>query len=98
MGKIFTVRDMKRCVEEKRMWAERKAEAEAEAEATAVAEAEEEQKILEKYPEIGILNRHNPVMLLPENAGWTRVYYVYPKHGDYLENTDLKKLVEALRR
>ena len=59
----------------------------------------EEEKILEAYPEIGILNQHNPIMLLPENAGWKRVYYVHSRDGyrDYFENTDLLALVETIR-
>lgn len=93
MTKIFTVRDMKRSVEEKKMREEAKAEREAEATASAKAE---EKKILDKYPEIGILYR--------ENCGFSRivsqrVYYVYSTHNrDYMENTDLSALVEMLRR
>jgi hypothetical protein len=92
MGKIFTVRDMKRSVEEKKMREEAKAEREAEA--TALAKAEEA-KILDTYPEIGILQR--------ENWGFSRiacqrVYYVYSTHNrDYFENTDLLALVETIR-
>ena len=97
MGKIFTVRDMKRSVVEKKMWEEAKAEREEEAKALAKAE---EAKILETYPEIGILHSTNCGFLRTE---YQRVYYVYLSHGscqrdrDYFQNTDLLALVETIR-
>ena len=62
----------------------------------------EEAKILEVYPEIGILYRYHRGFL-PIDC--QRVYYVYLTHRsfkradgrDYFENTDLSALVETIR-
>ena len=99
MKKIFTVRDARRYKEQKEIWDEAKAEREAEA--TALAKAEEA-KILDTYPEIGILHSQNCGFLRTE---YQRVYYVYRSDKnfqrstdrDYFENTDLLALVETIR-
>ena len=60
----------------------------------------EEAKILEVYPEIGILHSENCGFL---RTAYQRVYYVYLAHGscqrdrDYFQNTDLSALVETIR-